>query len=178
MSVGKGFATYVLTYFLRHIKIPHTLGDCILIKSKRFQEPVMDKLQLIKEVLNTDAQTDKKIFEMIQSAKACGPDCEKVIQIDERENVRKPVSLRVNINTGKKRIMGRVEDISLSGAFICTEKKIPRGEQLAVRLISSRGEEFDFISEVVRVESTGVGILIKSISPLQEERFHEFVNQL
>ncbi len=48
-----------------------------------------------------------------------------MIQIDERENVRKPVSLRVNINTGKKRIMGRVEDISLSGAFICTEKKYP-----------------------------------------------------
>lgn len=29
----------------------------------------MDKLQLIKEILVTDAQTDKKIFELIQSAK-------------------------------------------------------------------------------------------------------------
>jgi len=138
----------------------------------------MDKLQLIKEILNTDAQTDKKIFELIQSAKICGLECEKVIQIDERENVRKPVSLRVNINTGKERISAKIEDISLSGAFVCTEKKIPRGEQLAVRLISSRGEEFDFISEVVRVEPTGVGIFIKSISPLQEERFRQFVNQL
>jgi hypothetical protein len=138
----------------------------------------MDKLQLIKEILNTDAQTDKKIFELIQSAKVCGPDCEKVIQIDERENIRKPVSLRVNINTGKERIMATVEDVSLSGAFICTQKKIPRGEQLAVRLISSSGEEFDFISEVVRVEPSGIGILIKSISPFQEERFHQFVKQL
>jgi hypothetical protein len=138
----------------------------------------MDKLQLIKEILNTDAQTDKKIFELIQSAKVCGPDCEKVIQIDERENIRKPVSLRVNINTGKERIMATVEDVSLSGAFICTQKKIPRGEQLAVRLISSSGEEFDFISEVVRVEPSGVGIFIKSISPFHEERFHQFVKQL
>jgi hypothetical protein len=101
-----------------------------------------------------------------------------VIQIDERENIRKPVSLRVNINTGKERIMATVEDVSLSGAFICTQKKIPRGEQLAVRLISSSGEEFDFISEVVRVEPSGIGILIKSISPFQEERFHQFVKQL
>ncbi len=138
----------------------------------------MDKLQLIKEILTTDAQTDKKIFELIQSAKMCGPGCENVIHIDERESVRKPVSLRVNINTGKERIMARVEDVSLSGAFICTEKKIPRGERLAVRLISSSGDEFDFISEVVRVEPSGVGILIKSISPSQEEKFHQFVNRL
>jgi hypothetical protein len=110
--------------------------------------------------------------------KVCGPDCEKVIQIDERENIRKPVSLRVNINTGKERIMATVEDVSLSGAFISTQKKIPRGEQLAVRLISSSGEEFDFISEVVRVEPSGVGIFIKSISPFHEERFHQFVKQL
>jgi hypothetical protein len=138
----------------------------------------MDKLQLIKEILNTDAQTDKKIFQLIRAAKMCGPDCEKVIQIDERENTRKPVSLRVNINTGKERIMARVEDVSLCGAFINTEKKVPRGEQLAVRLISSSGEEFDFISEVVRVEKSGFGVLIKSISPLQEERFRQFIKQL
>jgi hypothetical protein len=108
----------------------------------------------------------------------CGPDSEKVIQIDERENTRKPVSLRVNINTGKERIMARVEDVSLGGAFINTEKKVPRGEQLAVRLISSTGEEFDFISEVVRVEKSGFGVLIKSISPFQEERFRQFIKQL
>jgi hypothetical protein len=138
----------------------------------------MDKLQLIKEILNTDAQTDKKIFQLIRAAKMCGPDCEKVIQIDERENTRKPVSLRVNINTGKERIMARVEDVSLCGVFINTEKKVPRGEQLAVRLISSSGEEFDFISEVVRVEKSGFGVLIKSISPLQEERFRQFIKQL
>ncbi len=138
----------------------------------------MDKLELIKEILNTDARTDKKIFQLIQSAKMCGPDSEKVIQIEERENTRKPVSLRVNINTGKERIMATVEDISLCGAFINTYKKIPPGEQLAVRLISSAGEEFDFISEVVRVEESGVGILIKSISPFQEERFRQFIKQL
>jgi hypothetical protein len=138
----------------------------------------MDKLQLIKEILNTDAQTDNKIFQLIQAAKVGGPDCEKVIQIDERENTRKPVSLRVNINTGKERIMARVEDVSLCGAFINTEKKVPRGEQLAVRLISSTGEEFDFISEVVRVEKSGFGVLIKSMSPFQEDRFRQFVKQL
>ncbi|MCF8088928.1 MAG: PilZ domain-containing protein [Desulfotignum sp.] len=138
----------------------------------------MDKLQLIKEILNTDAQTDKKIFQLIRASKVCGPDCDEVIQIDERENTRKPVSLRVNVNTGKERIMARVEDVSLSGAFINTKKKVPRGEQLAVRLISSTGEEFDFISEVVRVEKSGFGVLIKSISPFQEERFRQFVKQL
>jgi hypothetical protein len=31
---------------------------------------------------------------------------------------------------------------------------------------------------VVRVEESGVGILIKSISPFQEERFRQFIKQL
>ena len=137
----------------------------------------MDKLQLIKELLNTDAQTDKKIFELIQSRKKC-PNCEQVIHIEERGNTRKPASLRVNINTGEERIMATVEDVSLGGAFICTEKKIPRGKQLAIRLISSADTEYDFIAEVVRVEKSGVGILIKSISPFQEERFRQFIKKL
>jgi hypothetical protein len=106
-----------------------------------------------------------------------GLDCEDGIHVDKRESVRKPVSLRVNINTGKERIMARV-DISLSGAFICTEKKILRVERLAVRRISSKCDEFDFISEVFRVKPSGVGILIKSISPFQEEKFQRFVNRL
>jgi hypothetical protein len=138
----------------------------------------MDKLQLIKDVLTTDAQTDKKNFELIQSEKVYGLDCEDGIHVDKRESVRKPDSLRVNINTGKELIRARVEDISLSWALICTEKKILRVERLAVRLISSKCDEFDFISEVVRVKPSGVGILIKSISPFQEEKFQRFVNRL
>jgi hypothetical protein len=144
-----------------------------------FGGQMMDKLQIIKEIFDTDSRTDQKIFALIQSEKNRRKQTtENIIQIDERENIRKPVSLRVNINTGKERIKGTAEDLSLCGAFICTENKIGHGEKLAVRLISPSGEEFDFISEVVRVEPSGVGILIKSISAFQEERFHQFVKQL
>lgn len=138
----------------------------------------MDKLQIIKEIFDTDSQTDKKILALIQSEKNNRKTKENIIQIDERETTRKPVSLRVNINTGKERITAMAEDVSMCGAFISTEKKIDPGEKIAVRLISPTGEEFDFISEVVRVDPSGIGILIKSISAFQEERFHQFVKQL
>jgi hypothetical protein len=138
----------------------------------------MDKLQLIREILQTDSLTDQKIFALIQSEKIRQPVTEKIIEIDEREKTRKPVSLRADINTGRKRIKATVEDVSLCGAFICTKEKIRKGENVAVRLISSTGEEFDFISEVVRVDSLGIGILIKSISPSHQERFRQFFQQL
>ncbi|MCF8092832.1 MAG: PilZ domain-containing protein [Desulfotignum sp.] len=138
----------------------------------------MDKLQIIKEIFDTDSQTDKKILALIQSEKNNRKTKENIIQIDERETTRKPVSLRVNINTGKERITAMAEDVSMVGAFISTNKKINQGEKIAVRLISPAGEEFDFISEVVRVDPSGIGILIKSISAFQEERFHQFVKQL
>jgi hypothetical protein len=138
----------------------------------------MDKLQLIKEILHTDSLTDKKIFALIQSEKHRLPVTENVIQIDERENIRKPVCLRADINTGRDRIKATAEDVSMCGAFICTKEKIRKGENVAVRLITPTGEEFDFISEVVRVESSGIGILIKNISPFQQERFRQFVQQL
>ncbi len=138
----------------------------------------MDKLQIIREILETDAQTDKKITALILSAKTGRQAEENIIQIDEREHSRKPVCLRVNINTGDELIDATAADVSVCGAFINTEKKISRGEKIAVCLTSPTGEVFDLISEVVRVEPSGIGILIRSSSAFQEERFQQFVKQL
>jgi len=139
---------------------------------------MINKLAIIKQILETDEETDKKILSLLESAKKTTRPDEKKIHIEERESPRKAVTLEADINTGTKRIQARVEDVSLCGAFICTGKKIARGEEIAIRLISPDGEEFAFISEVARVNSTGIGILIKTITDKHQKRFEKFVRKL
>ncbi|OQY53270.1 MAG: hypothetical protein B6230_00580 [Desulfobacteraceae bacterium 4572_89] len=137
-----------------------------------------DKLAIIKQILEADEETDKKVLSLLESMGKTTRPGRKKIHIEEREHQRKSVALDANINTGKERIQARVEDVSFCGAFIRTEKEIPLGESIAIRLISQNGEEFAFISEVVRVNSSGIGVLIKSISNIHQERFHKFVQKL
>ncbi len=139
---------------------------------------MIDKLAIIKRILETDEETDKKILSMLESEEEVDRPKGKVIHIEERVDHRKPVLLEADINTGNERIRARAEDVSLCGAFIRTDKKIPKGEEIAIRLISSDGEEFAFISEVVRVKSEGIGVLIKTISNVHQDRFRKFVHRL
>jgi len=138
---------------------------------------MIDKLSIIKKILESDEETDKKILFLLENkGKIAGPVSK--IHIEEREHQRKSVVLNASVNTGKERIQARAEDVSISGVFIRTEKKISIGESIAIRLISQDDEEFAFISEVVRVEPKGIGVLIKNISSVHQERFHKFVQKM
>ena len=103
---------------------------------------------------------------------------EAVISMEDREYVRKPVDLDADIDTGKEHIKAMVQDVSLCGAFICTEETISKGEDIAIRLMTPDGEDFEFTSEVVRQEPLGIGILIKDISSFYQDKFHKFVEKL
>jgi len=139
------------------------------------------KLLIIKKILETDEETDKKILALLacEEQNAPGEEIEEaVISMEDREYERKPVRLDADIDTGKDHIKAMAQDVSLCGAFICTEEVIDKGENIAIRLISQDGEEFEFISEVVRKEASGIGILIKNISTFHQERFYKFLERL
>ncbi len=145
----------------------------------------MDKLILIKKILATDPETDRQIMALIEAmeARAETPVKSPVlsgnkIHIEERACQRKRVTLDAAINTGREKIRARAKDVSATGAFICTEKKIAPGQDIAIRLITSKGEEFPFISRVVRVEQQGIGVQIKTISSEHQQRFQAFVKKL
>lgn len=138
---------------------------------------MIDKLAIIKQVLEADEETNKKVLSLLESRGKSDLPVSK-IYIEEREHQRKAVILDASVNTGKERIQARAVDVSFSGAFIRTEKEISMGESIAIRLISKEGEEFAFISEVVRVDTNGIGVLIKTISNVHQERFHKFVQKL
>ncbi len=137
-----------------------------------------DKLLIIKKILETDAETDKKILALLELEAENVEMEETIISMEEREWVRKRVSMDADIDTGEEQIKAKTQDVSLSGAFICTNGEINKGEELAIRLISPDGEEFEFVSEVVREEPSGIGILIKNISNFHQDRFHKFVEKL
>ena len=139
------------------------------------------KLLIIKKILETDEETDKKILALLAREEQNAPAAEieeAVISMEDREHQRKPVRLDAQIDTGKDHIRAMAQDVSLCGAFISTEEAIDKGEHIAIRLISPDGEEFEFVSEVVRKEPSGIGVLIKKISTFHQERFYKFLEKL
>jgi len=143
----------------------------------------MDKLVLIKKILTTAPETDRQIIALIEAmeaeslAKVPAPLVHK-IHIEERACQRKCVALDAAINTGKEKIRARAGDVSATGVFIQTEKNISLGQDIAIRLLTAKGDEFSFISRVVRVEQQGIGVQIKTISSSHQQRLAEFIKKL
>ncbi len=139
---------------------------------------MIDKLELIKQILETDEETDKKILSLLfEAAKNKNNRKEKIIHIEVRDCKRKPVSISADINTGVERIQADAADVSLTGAFIRTDQKLKKGENIAVRMMTDDGE-LAFIAEVVRIEETGVGVLIKTISENHQKKLQQFIHSL
>ena len=139
------------------------------------------KLLIIKKILETDEETDKKVLALLQCEEKSVPEEEieeAIISMEDRKFVRKEVALDANIDTGNEQIKAITQDVSLCGAFVRTEVTIPQGKDVAVRLITPDGEDFEFISEVIRKEPSGIGIVIKNISSFQQDRFQKFVKDL
>lgn len=137
-----------------------------------------DKLEIIRLILQSDDETDRKILSLLRTEQEPVEPEGKTVYLDERDSSRKPVDLPANIDTGRGNIEARVKDVSVSGAFIRTDKKIAMGEEIAIRLMSPDGEEFSFISEVKRVEQDGIGVMIKTAQSFNQDRFARFVRQL
>jgi hypothetical protein len=88
--------------------------------------------------------------------------------IEERLAERKDIVLDADLNSDEERIYAETENISTTGVFVRTEKNITKGEELAIKLINPAGEEFGFVTEVVRVSPHGIGVMIKAISNSNE----------
>lgn len=139
---------------------------------------MVDKLLLIKMILETDADTDRKILALLESSSLSYDENEFVIDMEDRACGRKSVDFTASMNVAGKAVAATVKDLSLSGAFINTDHEIQRGEKLAISFIAPGGSDFALSSEVVRVTPSGIGIMIKSIDDMQLEKFQNFVRKL
>ena len=140
-----------------------------------------DKLLIIRKVLETDAETDKKILELIASSHKVGTNGrqEAVIDLDERAYARKPVDFKADMAVdGEEEVEVLVKNISCTGAFVSTTDAVPRGKKISLSFTSPGGETFILPSEVVRVDDNGIGLLINGVSAMQLETFQEFVYNL
>ena len=139
------------------------------------RQSVIDKLDLIRQILNTDEETDIKILSVLQGQQT--KSIEQTIHIDQRADKRKNIWIDADLNTGKEKIYTETDNVSISGAFIRTDKKIAKGQEFTLKLFNHGGDEFDFVAEVVRVTETGIGVRLKTVSPDMKIKFSEFVNK-
>ncbi|MCP4671935.1 MAG: PilZ domain-containing protein [Desulfobacula sp.] len=137
---------------------------------------MIDKMLIIKKILETDEETDKKIIALLQLTD--GDVKEKTIHIEERLDNRKDVFTEVNIHTGTEKISAETKNLSCSGVFIQTEVKIKKNEDIAVRLISPGGEEIAFVAKVVRMNGDGIGVMIKTISEKNSVNLTKYLDHL
>jgi len=138
---------------------------------------MVDKLYIIRQILETDEETDIKILSILESAKET-PNKENIHRIEERVAKRKKIMIEVNLNTGKEKILAETEDISPTGAFIRTEKKIAQGENISIKLTDPNGDEFTFIAVVMRVNRHGIGVMVKTISQNDSNNLAKFLDRL
>lgn len=135
---------------------------------------MIDKLSIIRQILETDEETDKKILSILQLAKEKR---KKKILLEDRMSDRKDIVIDADLNSGKEKIYGETENISSTGAFIRTNKMIEKGEDIAIRLINQGGEELGFIAQVVRVNTHGIGVKIKTISKKNRAKLVLFIDK-
>ena len=138
---------------------------------------MIDKLYIIKQILETDEDTDLKILSILDLAKE-NPDKKNIHVIEERVAKRKKIMIEVNLNTGKEKIIAETGDISSTGAFIRTKKKLAQGEDISIKLTDHRGEEFTFTAKVMRANTNGIGVTVKTSTQSDRDNFNKFLNQL
>ena len=138
---------------------------------------MIDKLYLIKQILETDEDTDIKILSILDLAKE-NPDKVNIHLIEERVEKRKKIMMEVNLITEKEKFLAETEDISSTGAFIRTKKKIGKGEHISIKLTDPSGEDFTFVAKVMRVKNNGIGVMVKNISLTDQDNLTNFLGRL
>lgn len=138
---------------------------------------MIDKLYLIKQILETDEDTDIKILSILDLAKE-NPASQNIHRIEERVAKRKKIIIEVSLSTEKEKIIAETEDISCTGAFIKTNKKIAKGENLSIKLTNPTGGEFIFNAKVMRIKSHGIGVMVKTVNQNDRENLASFLDRL
>jgi hypothetical protein len=138
---------------------------------------MVDKLYIIKQILETDEDTDIKILSILELAKE-NPDKENIHRIEERVAKRKKIMIEVSLNMEKEKVLAETEDISSTGAFIRTNKKVGKGEHISIKLTDPKGEEFTFVAKVMRVNPDGIGVMVKTISLNDRDNLTNFLDRL
>ena len=138
---------------------------------------MIDKLYLIKQILETDEDTDIKILSILDLAKE-NPDKENIHLIEERVAKRKKIIIEVSLNTEKEKILAETEDISSTGAFIRTKKKIARGEHISLKLTDLSGEVFTFVATVMRTNRDGIGVMVNTTNLEDSDNLTKFLDRL
>lgn len=138
---------------------------------------MIDKLYLIRQILETDEDTDIKILSILESAKE-NPDTENIYRIDERVAKRKKIAIEVNVCTEQTEIVAELEDISCTGAFIKMEKKIDQDKNISIIFTDSSGKKFTFAAKVMRVNHHGIGVEVDTISLSGDGDFTKFLDTL
>lgn len=138
---------------------------------------MIDKLYIIKQILETDENTDIKILSILDLAKE-NPVQENIHLIEERVAKRKKIMIEVSLSTDKEKIIAETEDISATGAFIKTSKKIAKGEHISIKLTNPNGVEFILGAKVMRVKNHGIGVMVKTINQNDRENLNKFLSRL
>jgi len=138
---------------------------------------MIDKLYIIKQILETDEDTDIKILSILDLAKE-NPDKENIHRIEERVAKRKKIMIEVNLITEKEKFLAETEDISSTGAFIRTKKKIDQGEHISMKITDPSGEEFTFVATVMRANRHGIGVMVDTISLKDSDNLTKFLDRL
>jgi PilZ domain len=138
---------------------------------------MIDKLYIIKQILETDEDTDRKILSILELSKE-DSDKENIHRIEERVAKRKKIIIEVNLRTGKEKILAETEDISSTGAFIRTQKKIAQGEDISITLTDPGGKEFTFVAKVMRLNQHGIGVRVKAISQNDRDNLTKILDRL
>ncbi|MBT3176190.1 MAG: PilZ domain-containing protein [Desulfobacula sp.] len=138
---------------------------------------MIDKLYIIKQILETDEDIDLKILSILELAKE-NPNQENIHKIEERVAKRKKTLIEVKVSTEQEKIFAETEDISSTGAFIKTDQKIALGEDISIRLTDPCGDNFTFVAKVMRETDDGIGVMVKTISQNDRDNFAKFLDCL
>ena len=138
---------------------------------------MIDKLSLIRRLLDTDEETDLKILSILDAAHATGDEAISKIVVEGRRTTRSPVYLDADINTGKEKIHAEIGDISMEGAYIKTRRQITKGEHVALRLSGPDGEEIALMSKVVRIDDNGFGVQFESIDGPNRKKIEALIQR-
>ena len=167
------YVNIYLTIFQISARLFIKISSQIMLRRKN----MVDKLYIIKQILETDEDTDIKILSILELAKE-NPDKENIHRIEERMAKRKKIMIEVSLNMEKEKVLAETEDISSTGAFIRTNKKVGKGEHISIKLTDPKGEEFTFVAKVMRVNPDGIGVMVKTISLNDRDNLTNFLDRL
>lgn len=112
--------------------------------------------EIIKKAHSLTSTQQKDVLEYMKSLPSSG----------ERGYPRKKVRMEVDAVAGDKLIQADIRDMSASGIYIKMARKFQGEKEVKVVFsVPGQGRPFKLDGEIVRVESNGIAITFKDLSP-------------